>query len=112
MIKRLLQRFRTSLPEWYEPDDPTPREQCPCCDYVSLPERGHFLICPVCFWEDDGQDMDELDVSSGPNHGLTLRQARNNFLLIGACHEDMKKYVLPEDQRTKLAHFPRNTPET
>ncbi len=42
-------------PVWYEPADPTPRHQCPCCDYISLPERGNYLICRICFWEDDGR---------------------------------------------------------
>jgi len=26
---------------------------CPCCGYLTLPERGAYDICPVCFWEDD-----------------------------------------------------------
>src|SRR5579885_3179586 len=29
---------------------------CPCCGYKTLDERGGYDICPVCFWEDDGQD--------------------------------------------------------
>ena len=28
---------------------------CPCCGFVTLPERGGCEICPVCFWKDDGQ---------------------------------------------------------
>ena len=55
-----------------------PQFQCPCCDYVSLAERSHFDICDVCFWEDDGLDVDQLDVYSGPNH-MTLRAGRANF---------------------------------
>jgi hypothetical protein len=35
-----------------------PRHLCPCCDFVTLPERRNYLIGPVCFWEDDGQDLD------------------------------------------------------
>ena len=52
--------------------------QCPCCDYFSLDERGGYDICRICFWEDSGQDLDELDEHSGPNH-QTLREARANF---------------------------------
>jgi len=51
--------------QWYEPADPTPRHLCPCCDYVRLAERSNYLICPVCFWEDDGQDLESLDQASG-----------------------------------------------
>ncbi|SMP03937.1 CPCC family cysteine-rich protein [Chryseobacterium profundimaris] len=28
--------------------------QCYCCGYYTLEERGHYEICPVCFWEDGG----------------------------------------------------------
>jgi len=95
-------------PQWYAPADPTPRHQCPCCDYVSLPERGNYLICKVCFWEDDGQDLDRLDEESGPNHGLTLRQGRLNFEKVGACDPKMLKYVLPIAERKRYVRKPRH----
>ena len=94
--------------QWYEPDDPTPRQQCPCCDYKSLPERGNYLICPICFWEDDGQDIDELDESSGPNHGITLRKGRANFKEFGACEESMINHVLTPGDRNQYEYRPRN----
>jgi hypothetical protein len=37
---------------------------CPCCGFVTLGERSAFEICPVCFWEDDGQD-DHEQVDAG-----------------------------------------------
>jgi hypothetical protein len=53
---------------------------CPCCRYVTLSERGGYEICPVCFWEDDGQDDHDADVvRGGPNYSLSLTQARSNF---------------------------------
>ena len=94
-------------PQWYEPEDPTPREPCPCCDYISLPERNNYLICPVCFWEDDGMDLDELDEVSGPNH-ITLREARANFAEFGACDCKMIENVLPVEKRILFRHEPRN----
>ncbi|MGJ8639852.1 MAG: CPCC family cysteine-rich protein [Opitutaceae bacterium] len=94
---------------WYEPEDPTPREQCPCCDYISLPERGNYLICKVCFWEDDGQDIDELDVGSGPNHGITLREGRMNFKEFGACEKKMLPHVVSKEERKEYAYRPRDT---
>ncbi len=93
---------------WYAPKDPTPKFQCPCCDYVTLAERHGWLICPICFWEDDGQDLDELDEPSGVNHGITLRQARANFLALGACDPNMTAHVLPASERTQYEHRPRN----
>src|ERR1051326_3854472 len=95
---------------WYAPSDPTPREQCPCCDYVSLAERGTYLICPVCFWEDDGLDLDDLDTWSGPNH-ITLRQARANFLKLGACDSRILQHVLPPSERGQFRHIPRQLPD-
>ncbi len=94
--------------QWYKPEDPTPREQCPCCDFISLPERCNYLICPICFWEDDGQDIDELDEPSGPNHGITLREGRENFKRFGACEEAMIKHVLKPEDRNQFEHWPRN----
>ena len=84
--------------ELYSPENDTPREQCPCCDYISLPERGDYLICPICFWEDDGQDLNQLNVPSGPNHGITLKEARENFKNFGACEKEMIKYVISKEE--------------
>jgi len=59
--------------------------RCPCCGYRTLTERGGFEICPVCFWEDDGQDeADAQAVRGGPNGSLSLRVAQANFREIGA----------------------------
>jgi hypothetical protein len=50
-----------------------------------LGERGGFEICPVCFWEDDGQDDHDADQArGGPNGNLSLAQARLNFKNFGA----------------------------
>jgi len=104
----MAKKKRKQEPIWYTPADPTPRHLCPCCDFVTLPERANYLICPVCFWEDDGQDVDALDEQSGPNHGITLRQGRTNFETLGACEEAMVKNVLPVEQRRRFEHRPRN----
>jgi hypothetical protein len=94
---------------WYSPADPTPRELCPCCDYVSLPERGNYLICPVCFWEDDGLDVDRLDDDSLPNH-ITLREGRANFAKFGASDEKMVSNVCSAEARATFERRPRNIP--
>ena len=75
---------------------------CPCCGYRTLPERGGDDICPVCFWEDDGQDEQDADVvRGGPNGSASLTQARTNFKAFGASLERRAKNVRsprPEEQ--------------
>ncbi len=90
---------------------------CLCCGYKTMSEeRGSFDICPVCFWEDDmfitpvvnnegkaelyylnfENDKEyekHLDIPSGANHGLTLREARANYLQFGACDKKFTKNV-------------------
>jgi hypothetical protein len=69
---------------------------CPCCGYVTLPERGGWEICPVCFWEDDGQDDHDADeVRGGPNRSLSLTQARRNFAECGTSDERRRQFVRP-----------------
>ena len=90
---------------WYEPKDPTPREQCPCCGYVTLPERGMSLICKVCFWEDDAFVGDRLDECSVCNK-MSLREARFNFAAIGACDQNMLKHVVAVEERSRFVRRP------
>jgi hypothetical protein len=52
---------------------------CPCCGYPTLTIRG-YDTCPICSWEDDGQDdADADDVRGGPNSDYSLTEARLNF---------------------------------
>ncbi|MFC7532482.1 CPCC family cysteine-rich protein [Actinoplanes sp. GCM10030250] len=61
---------------------------CPCCGFVTLSQRGYYELCPVCFWEDDGQDDHDADeIRGGPNRSLSLTQARRNFANYGASDE-------------------------
>ena len=76
--------------------------QCPCCDYFTLEEPPQKSdVCPVCFWEDDGEYLDRPDLESSQNNGLTLREARENFRNVGACEVEMVEHVLPESERGK-----------
>lgn len=74
---------------------------CPCCGCLTLSHRGADDICPVCFWEDDGQDdHDADDVRGGPNYGLSLTVARLNYRRIGAVDERVLAHVrspLPQE---------------
>ncbi|MFS8121813.1 CPCC family cysteine-rich protein, partial [Rhizobium sp. BR 250] len=64
----------------HEPYRETVSYRCPCCRCLTLHERAGYEICPVCFWEDDGQDDPYADqVRGGPNADLSLTQARQNY---------------------------------
>jgi hypothetical protein len=61
-------------------------------------------LCPVCWWEDDGQDSDDDDdaeVRSTVNGELSLSEARQNYQLCGASHPRFVRFVrkaLPEER--------------
>ncbi|WP_176668844.1 CPCC family cysteine-rich protein [Variovorax sp. SG517] len=68
---------------------------CPCCFCLTLLQRGAYEICPVCFWEDDGQDeLDLFAVRGGPNRALSLAQARANYRSMGACDAQSVQYAV------------------
>jgi hypothetical protein len=68
--------------------------RCPCWHYKTLHARSAFEICPVCFWEDDGQDdHDATVVRGGPNGVLSLDDARKAFTLRGVSDLKLLKNV-------------------
>lgn len=76
---------------------------CPCCRFLTLEQRGAFEICPVCFWEDDGQDDRDADIArGGPNSTLSLSDARKNFLKFGA----MEKHFVKKVRKPRLEELP------
>ncbi|WP_316225424.1 CPCC family cysteine-rich protein [Bradyrhizobium sp. SZCCHNS3052] len=80
------------------------RYRCPCCRFLTLGERGGFEICPVCYWEDDGQDDHDADlVRGGPNGALSLTEARANFKTHGASEAAHRACVRPPGGRRTLA---------
>lgn len=53
---------------------------CPCCRFPTLRGSGTYEICPICWWEDDGQNDQDADiVRGGPNSHYSLADARRNF---------------------------------
>jgi hypothetical protein len=77
-----------------EPRRRTASYKCPCCGFRTLFERGGDEICPVCFWQDDGQDdHDADDVRGGPNDDLSLTEARRNYRTFGASTRKMLPHV-------------------
>jgi len=75
---------------------------CPCCKHRTLRGRAGFEICPVCYWEDDGQDEHDADVvRGGPNGNLSLREAQDNYRRFQASEAQAVVHVrapLPEEQ--------------
>ncbi|WP_447765129.1 CPCC family cysteine-rich protein [Sphingopyxis panaciterrae] len=67
---------------------------CPCCRYLTIEESARYEVCPVCFWEDDGQGDEDVDeIRGGPNGHLSLSKARENFNRSGACEESFRANV-------------------
>lgn len=71
--------------------------KCPCCGFYTLPSRGDYEICPVCFWEDDGLQSEEPDCTAGPN-GYTLNEAKENFKKYGAMGKRSIEFVRPQKE--------------
>src|SRR5882672_7012990 len=78
--------------------------RCPCCGYTTLHERACYEICVLCEWEDDGQDDLRADeVWGGPNHNLSLTEARRNF------REHLNVFRRGEDPRIGGVESPEET---
>lgn len=98
--------FLNSPDSTLEPQEPAPPQPpegpagiypCPCCGYLTFPvpkEEAIAYICPVCFWENDVFDPGEDDPSD-ENHGMTLRQGRENYRNWGAVREDLVGFARP-----------------
>jgi Cysteine-rich CPCC len=70
------------------------RFRCPCCGYKTLETAGALALCPVCWWEDDGQeDEDAGEVRLTVNGQLSLNEAREHYALYGAADRRFLPYV-------------------
>ena len=82
-----------------------PMSTCPCCRYPTLGERGVYDICPLCNWEDDGQDDPHAkEVWGGPNLDYSLADARRNFesnLIMYAAGDHRRPRVLDNEAKKK-----------
>jgi hypothetical protein len=57
-----------------------------------------MALCPVCWWEDDGQDdADAADVRHTVNGALSLNEARAYYIGCGAAHPRFLPYVRKSD---------------
>jgi hypothetical protein len=70
------------------------RFRCLCCGYKTLEEPGAMELCPVCWWEDDGQNgSDPAKIRLTVNGELSLSEARANYVRCGAAHPRFLRYV-------------------
>ena len=69
---------------------------CACCGFLTLSEKppGTFEICPVCFWEDDNIQFNNIDFKGGANVE-SLNEARQNFKKFGVSSLKFLKQVRP-----------------
>ena len=78
------------------------RYTCACCGHVTLEDSpGSFVICKVCFWEDDPVQLLDPWYSGGAN-GPSLVEAQENFRLHGASERRFLQQVrkpLPDEAR-------------
>lgn len=67
---------------------------CHCCGYLTIEGEasGTFLICPICFWEDDNVQCDDPTFEGGANK-VSLIEAKRNFTAFGATEKRFAKYV-------------------
>ena len=67
---------------------------CPCCGFLTFDERpgGTFLVCPVCYWEDDNVQLQDPNYAGGAN-SVCLNKARENFMEFGAVEKKFLKYT-------------------
>ena len=66
---------------------------CVCCGYATITEVANYDICPICFWEDDGQDSEDADTNYEGANQVSLTQGRRNFLDFGAAESKDKRHV-------------------
>ncbi|MFG2208682.1 CPCC family cysteine-rich protein [Streptomyces sp. NPDC048638] len=81
-------------------EPPTGKVACPCCGFLTLEHRAFYEICPVCRWEDDGQDDRNADEHIGGPNRVSLTEARNNYARFGAGEERERlraRSPLPEE---------------
>ena len=77
--------------------------QCPCCGFYTLEENASGEICPVCFWERDKASEEEPGFEGGANNGISLNQARKNYVSFGACDEKLVTYVRAPKEEEKTS---------
>lgn len=80
------------------------RVMCRCCGFLTLPNYGHYVNCPVCGWEDDPTTIFEPGERAGPGPNyLSLTEGRRNFANEGISKPRLRGRIdvrapLPEER--------------
>ena len=70
---------------------------CPCCGYYMFDEPpGSYVICSICFWEDDAIQLETPTYSGGANTP-SLIESQANFASLGAMEERLLDHVRKPD---------------
>src|SRR5690242_11670974 len=71
---------------------------CLCCGFRTLLEQppDTYWICPVCGWEDDLVQAEDLDFAGGANR-MSLRVARETFRQTGAKSPERERRRPPTE---------------
>lgn len=86
------------------------RFPCACCGNYVFEEDpyGEYWICPVCYWESDDIQEDDLNFSGGSNN-LSLNEAKKVYHKLGASEKKFVKkvrkpfnYELPKNNKKNL----------
>ena len=72
------------------------RYPCPCCGNLTLDPPGTWLICDVCWWEDDPVQFADADLRGGANGG-SLNEAKSYFKTIGVSSPEYRDRLRRED---------------
>src|SRR5207249_823853 len=65
------------------------------CGYEVFDEPpGSYLICPICFWEDDIVQLAFPDLAGGANH-CSLIEGQRNYIACEACEPRVTPHVRP-----------------
>ena len=72
----------------------TNKIKCACCDYSTIDEEVISDICPVCFWQKDFYQEEEVNDNGGPNL-VSLLVAKENFKEFGEIETRFRERVRP-----------------
>jgi hypothetical protein len=77
------------------------KKKCQCCWYYTLDMDSFFGICPVCYWEEDAVQNDDINYAWWAN-GPSLKEARENYKNFGASEILFKDSVRPPLEEEKV----------
>ena len=81
-----------------KPEDLLP---CPACGYKTFSELGTWKICPVCGWNSDPM-QEAIPTEAIGSNGISLEEARRNFIQFGAITQEKLAEVDPEGKQKFL----------